>query len=51
MNLKKVVCSNNMIAEIIEYRNYKDIDVKYEDGYIYAYVYALIVSRYMVQCK
>ena len=31
---EKVVCSNNMIAEIIEYRNYNDIDVRYEDGYI-----------------
>ena len=31
---EKVVCTNNMIAEIIEYRNYKDIDVRYEDGYI-----------------
>lgn len=29
---EKVVCTNNMIAEIIEYRNYKDIDVRYEDG-------------------
>lgn len=31
---EKVVCSNNMIAEIIAYRNHKDIDVRYEDGYI-----------------
>lgn len=29
---EKAVCSNNMIAEIIEYRNHKDIDVRYEDG-------------------
>lgn len=31
---EKVVCSNNMIVEIIAYRNHKDIDVRYEDGYI-----------------
>lgn len=31
---EKAVCSNNMIAEIIEYRNHKDIDVRYKDGYI-----------------
>ena len=31
---EKVVCSNNMIAEIIAYRNHKDIDIQYEDGYI-----------------
>ena len=31
---EKVVCSNNMIAEIIVYRNHKDIDVRYEDGYV-----------------
>lgn len=31
---EKAVCSNNMIAEIIAYRNHKDIDVRYEDGYI-----------------
>ena len=29
---EKVVCSNNMIAEIIVYRNHKDIDVRYEEN-------------------
>lgn len=31
---EKVVWSNNMIAEIIVYRNHKDIDVRNEDGYV-----------------
>lgn len=30
----QVVCSNNMIATIIAYRRYDDIDVQFEDGVI-----------------
>ena len=31
---EKTVCSNGMIVELIAYRNHKDIDVRYEDGYV-----------------
>lgn len=31
---EKTVCSNEMVVELIAYRNHKDIDVRYEDGYV-----------------
>lgn len=35
---EKRVCNNDLIAEIIAYRNHKDIDIKYEDGLIMEHV-------------